>query len=289
MPTMKEIDEQNDADSHTSKQRIESHTEDTQQFTCNQMSSGVPDFNPSALDIHQWPARPPSVSHGSQFVQEDRTRYPSLPHPSTNQYFYPPLPLPPPPQNMFPWQRPPTRPRFDHARVPSAHATLPPWIDQEQSSHEFIATIGQQSATDTMEQNKQCFTENTTAIKKWDTTAEQTSSTPNNTEPTVIKSYECKGAKPRFVPHQVTKKRICTFNKEDFRRSIKDAVNESLRRNAFILDDVSTGPHLPPAQERKRQEFRNSDVCNKSLESTVTSIRNKVKQVSFYCSHLQTF
>jgi hypothetical protein len=99
-----------------------------------------------------------------------------------------------------------------------------------------------------------------------------------NSKEIIVKDFKSSGSLPKFVPRQITKKDIPGLNKEAFRQSIKDAVNESLRKNAFILDDMK-GPSLPAEVEERRQKFRESNTGDKSIDKSSAGIRSKVRQV----------
>lgn len=97
----------------------------------------------------------------------------------------------------------------------------------------------------------------------------------------VVKEYkQTTGAAPKFVPRQLGKGKTVKT-----RPTAVDINSEQVRLNACVLGSVS-GPTLPNGSRTKDPSSTHTDqatVCDASYGKTISSIRQTIKQVCFFC------
>nr|XP_006824919.1 PREDICTED: uncharacterized protein LOC100366729 isoform X2 [Saccoglossus kowalevskii] len=103
-----------------------------------------PELPPAHSSTGQYPEPPPAHSR-SNHCPENTGLCTDLRAPDLGTHQYPDLPAPPKEQPYWKRRPIPTRSSFDHARVPSANATLPanftPFLEPRQQEAEFVGAL----------------------------------------------------------------------------------------------------------------------------------------------------
>ena len=248
-----------------------------------------------------------SNPHGLEAVNHSHTE---------NQPAVPPWSLPPPPQPMPPgviqrhhrgYQR---EAQWGHARVPSAHATLPRQLQLMQSPHSAPQSVSVQQpvhsqnicmnqiSTDFHASKTQCGSQgnnnhsslNISALRKSSGIIKDCSeikhgpsksvlSISEQKEKVIIRAYAPSGAKPRFVPRQLTKAPPKPSN-EKTPKEAQDKTNETIRKKALELGKKA-GPMLPPSDQMQHDHYnKRKESADAAIEKTRANIREKLKTVS---------
>ncbi len=222
-------------------------------------------FHPHSR-LHRPPPRQAWTSGPDSRSRAQRPAY------SQHQEFYPPQP-PIAPARQNPCRS--LRPAYNCPRAPETHPGASSW-DNNTSATKYTSGISSQSTTETRVNEE----ERNVRAPAMEGHAK------DRGEPLVIRQYTAGGTAPKFVPRQISKAapkkslpKALLQETKTFREKIKDAVNDELKRNAFILD-IEQGPKLAAEDERKRDAFKISDTADKSLDRTMVDIREKVKEVS---------
>jgi hypothetical protein len=256
----------------------ESHVPATT-ISLSQLNNSYQNANPSTVVSEYESNRNVGHQHGNSHLQNfEGHRAPMTLHPLANPYTTP----------VFQGQG--RRSRFDHARVPSAHATLPlgfnPYPETSELHSNYHNRLVEESNSEIVSRNYS------------ETTAETNlKAVERIVDGVVVRDYEKKVRQvPKFIPRQaISKKRTVNMdadnvpvvkkvksnavsnatatNKNSKEASVvkRDKIDEELRRNSFVLGPVAGPRSLPDRKIAKTHDT--------SIEKSRAEIREKLKKV----------
>ena len=181
--------------------------------------------------------------------------------------------------------------KFEFARVPSAHSTLPVNFDGRLPVHSNLERNNSKSISKTnritslSSINVNSTKDTSSFVPKISKSAddEQMGKVPKNVSgKLIIRDYKKKGPVPRFVPRQAVidkdkaKNRLETKDKQ----LAEDDLNQEIKRNAYKLGHVE-GPTLPD-RDVLTKSLNIPVEREQSVNQTVLEIRKRISKVFIY-------